>query len=107
MHADVVLKVLKLATDAAYTDFLEGKLVEWCAAAPKSGRHAPVHEHSDGEVSEAGKEGEGGAGSVSANGLINHCNLISKPKRTGRRREREAAAFDSNPGAFEQDQARF
>ena len=105
MHADVVLKVLKLATDAAYTDFLEGKLVEWCAAAPKSGRHAPVHEHSDGEVSEAGEEGEGNAGLVSPNGLINHCNLISNPKKTDRRRGRAAAAFDSNWGAFEPDRA--
>ena len=41
-HADVVLKVLKLATDAAYTDFLDRKLVEWYAAAPKSDRHAPA-----------------------------------------------------------------
>ena len=40
-HADVVLKVLKLATDAAYTDFLQRKLVEWYAAAPTSDRHAP------------------------------------------------------------------
>ena len=50
-HADVVLKVLKLKTEAAYTDFLDRKLVEWYATAPKSDRHAPVHEDNDGEVS--------------------------------------------------------
>ena len=31
--ADVVLKVLKLETDAVYTDFLDRKLVGWYAAA--------------------------------------------------------------------------
>ena len=57
-HADVVLKVLKLATDAAYTNFLERKLVEWYAATPKSDCHAPAHEDYDGDVSEAGEEGQ-------------------------------------------------
>ena len=42
VHTDIVLKVLKSATDAAYNDFLERKLVEWYAAAPKSYRHAPA-----------------------------------------------------------------
>ena len=56
-HADVVLKVLMLETDAAYTDFLDRKLVEWYAASPKSESHAPVHEDNDGEVSEAGGTG--------------------------------------------------
>ena len=32
----------KSETDAAYTDFLDRKLVEWYAAAPKSDRHAPA-----------------------------------------------------------------
>ena len=58
-HADVVLKVLKLATDAAYTDSFQRKLLEWYAAAPKSDRYAPAHEDYDGEVSEAGKGGKG------------------------------------------------
>ena len=101
-HADVVLKVLKLATDAAYTDFLQRKLVEWYAAAPTSDRHAPAHEDDDGEVSEAGAEGEGEAGCWGCwqsvhdafDVLVNHCNLISKPKRTDRRRGRAEAAFD-------------
>ena len=34
--ADVVLKFLKLEMGVAYTDFLDRKLVEWYAAAPKS-----------------------------------------------------------------------
>ena len=58
-HADVVLKFLKLETDAAYTDFLDRELVEWYAAAPKSDRHAPVHEDNDGKVSGAGRGGCG------------------------------------------------
>ena len=49
-HADVVLEVLKLATDAAHTDFLQRKLVEY-AAALTSDRHAPAHEDDNGEVS--------------------------------------------------------
>ena len=54
--ADVVLKVLNLETDAAYTDFLDRKLVEWYASAHKSDSHqAPVHEDDNGEVSEAGR----------------------------------------------------
>ena len=59
-HADVVLKVLKLETNADYTDFLDRKLVEWYAAAPKSDRHAPwiMTERSP-------RRGEGGAGRVS------------------------------------------
>ena len=57
-HADVVLKVLKLETHAAYTNFLDRKLVEWYATVPKSDRHAPVGD--------------------ALNGPINHCNLISK-----------------------------
>ena len=40
-HADVVLQVLKLATDLNYTDFLERKLVEWYQAEQKSDRHVP------------------------------------------------------------------
>ena len=108
-HTDVVLKVLKLETDAAYTDFLDRELVEWyaSAAAPKSDRHAPVHENNDGKVSEAGRGGCGPSVRDALNGLINHCNLISKPKRTDRRRGRGAAAFDSNRGAFEPDRGRF
>ena len=85
-----------MATDATYTDFLERKLVEWYVAPPKSDRHAPAHEDNGGE--------EGG---VSPNGLINHCHLISKPKRTDRRRGRAVAAFDSNRSAFEPDRGRF
>ena len=50
-HIDVVLRVLKLATDAAYTDFLKCNLVEWHTAVPKSDSHAPAHEENDGEVS--------------------------------------------------------
>ena len=64
VHTDVVLKVLKLVTDAAYTDFLKPKLVEWYAAAPKSYSHDPANaqEDNNGEVSKAGEEGDGGAG---------------------------------------------
>ena len=55
-----------MATDAAYTDFLQRKLVKWYAAAPTSDHHAPAHEDDDGEVSEEGEEGgAGGAGPVS------------------------------------------
>ena len=43
-HADVVLQVLKLATDSAYTDFLKRKLVDWNQAAPKPDWHAPNQE---------------------------------------------------------------
>ena len=53
-HADVVLKVLKLATEAAYNAF-QRKVVEWYAATPTSDCHAPAaspaHEDDDGEVS--------------------------------------------------------
>ena len=52
-HADVVLKVLKLVTDAAYTDFLERRLVKWFAA-PKSDLHAPEQEDNDGEIGNRG-----------------------------------------------------
>ena len=41
-HADVDIKVLKLETDAAYTNFLQRKLVEWYKAAPKSDCYAPA-----------------------------------------------------------------
>ena len=92
-----------METDAAYTDFLDRKLVEWYATAPKSDRHVPVHEDNDGKVSEAGREGCAPSVRDALYGLINHCNLISKPKRTDRRRGRGAASFDSNRGAFEQD----
>ena len=34
-HADVVLQVLKLVTDSAFTDFLQRKPVEWYQAPPK------------------------------------------------------------------------
>ena len=59
-----------------------------------------------------GQRGGGGAGGAAEcldafNGLINHCNLISKPKRTDRSRGRVGAAFDSNWGAFGPDQDRF
>ena len=106
-HADVVLKDMKLETDAAYTDFLDCKLVDWYAAAPKSDSHAPVHEDNNGKVSEAGRGGCGPSVRDALNGLINHCNLISKPKRTDRRRGRGAAALDSNRGAFEPYRDRF
>ena len=49
-HADIVLQVLKLATDEAYIDFLKRKLVELDAAAPKSDLHAAAQEENDGEV---------------------------------------------------------
>ena len=109
VHTDVVLKVLKLETDApaAYSDFLDRKLVEWYAAAPKSDSHAPVHEDNDEKVSEAGRGGCGPSVRDALNGLINHCNLISTPKRTDRRRGRGAAAFDLIWGAFEQDRGHF
>ena len=97
-HTDLDLKVLKLATDEAYIDFLQRKLVEWYADTPKSDCHAPGQEENDGKVSEAGKEGEGEAGCWGCwqsvhdafNVLVNHC----KPKRTDRRRGRAEAAFD-------------
>ena len=59
-----------------------------------------------------GGRGGGGCGSSvwdALNGLINYCNLISKPKRTDRRRGlgRGAAPFDSSLGAFEQDRGCF
>ena len=53
-------------SDADYTARLKRKLVEWYAAAPKSQRHAPAQEENDGVASEAGEEGEGGAGPVSS-----------------------------------------
>ena len=61
-HADVVLQVLKLATDSAYTDFLKRKLVDWNQAAPKPDWHAPNQEER-GEVVDG--DGEGGEGSSS------------------------------------------
>ena len=106
-HADVVLMVMKLATDASYTNFLKCKFMEWYAAAPKSDSHAPVHEDNDEKVSEAGRGGCGPSVRDALNGLINHCNLISTPKRTDRRRGRGAAAFDLIWGAFEQDRGHF
>ena len=68
-HANIVLKVLKVVTDAAYTDFLKRKLVGWYATAPKSDHHAPVQEN-DGEVSEAEDEGEGDAGGAESAGRV-------------------------------------
>ena len=43
-----------------YTAYLQHKLVEWYAAAPKSDRRAPAGEEADEEAPEAGKGGEGG-----------------------------------------------
>ena len=36
-RADVVLKILKMASDSDYTLFLKRKVVEWYQAASKSG----------------------------------------------------------------------
>ena len=99
---------LKLASDAEYTAYLQRKLVGWYAAAPKSDRHAPAGEEADDEAPEAGEgQGRGAGGSDALHGLVNHCNLISRPKKADRRTGRAAAAFDSNRGASEPDRGRF
>ena len=69
-QADIVLPVLKLATESAYTDFLKHKLVDWYEASPKSDQHAPSQDFQeergeevdgDGEAEEAGESGGGSA----------------------------------------------
>ena len=58
-HADVVVKYLKLVSDADYTAYLQRKLVEWYAAAPKSDRRAPAGEEANKEAPDAGEGGRG------------------------------------------------
>ena len=95
VHADVVHKTLKMVGDQAYYyDFLKRKLVDWYASAPATARQAPGEE---GRTERALRRGEGMGGcGPSAGvrdafiGVINHCNLISRPERTDTRRERAA-----------------
>ena len=49
-------------SDAAYTAYLQRKLVEWYATAQKSDSRAPAGEEADEEAPEAGEGGEGGRG---------------------------------------------
>ena len=56
-HADAVLNYLNLVPDTDLTAFLKGKLVEWCAAAPKNDSRAPTGEESPGEGREGGTGG--------------------------------------------------
>ena len=57
-YADVVLQVLKLATDLNYTNFLKCKL-DWCQEALKSDWHAPSQEERGEEVDGMGIGGGG------------------------------------------------
>ena len=56
-HADVALKHLKLVSDTEYTSYLQPKLVEWYAAAPKSDCRASAGEEADEEAPEAREGG--------------------------------------------------
>ena len=58
----------------------------------------------DEEASEEGREGGGGTSGLDAlYGLVNHCDPISRPKKTDGRTGRAVAAIDLNRGASEQD----
>lgn len=105
-----------MAADAAYTDFLKRKLVKWYSTASKSDSHAPSQEENDGEVTQRsprqGKRRRGMRGCESGvldafNFLINHRNLISKPKRTYRQLGQAAAAQGGYRGAFELNRGQF
>ena len=101
------LKYLNLVPDTDFTAFLKCKLVEWYAAAPKNDSRAPPGEEADEEASVEGREGGGRIGGLDAlYGLVIHCNPISRPKKTDRRKGQAAAAFDSNLGASEPDRGR-
>ena len=65
-HAEVVLKVLKMAPGSEYTGFLKRKLVEWYQAAQKSDWHAPSQEERGEEIDEEWEAEERGASAVCA-----------------------------------------
>ena len=59
-HVDVVLKFLKLVSDAEYTAYLQRKLVEWYTAALKSDRRVLPERRPTKRPRGGGREGEGG-----------------------------------------------
>ena len=100
-NVDIVLKYLKLVSDAECKSYLQRnlKLVEWYAAALNSDRHAPALEEVDEEAPKAGEGGEERV-AVMPNELVNNWNPISRPKKTDRRTGKAVA--DSNRGTSEQ-----
>ena len=94
--------------DTDFNAFLNCKLVEWYAAALKNDCRATPGKEANKEAPGEGREERGGTGGLDAfYGLVNHCNPISRPKKTDRHMGRAAAALDSNRATSEQDRCFF